>query len=79
MCDFEPGPKKDCFYDEAVWAYSEKFVTSKYDKLVLDPSHQSPKDSVCEKKKISLTIETKGISKNTNHVETTNFWPSALS
>lgn len=51
MCDFEPGPMKDCFYDEAVCAYSEKYVTSKYNKLVLDPSHQSPKDSVCEKKK----------------------------
>lgn len=50
MCDFEPGPMKDCFYDEAVCAYSEKYVTSKYNKLVLDPSHQSPKDSVCEKK-----------------------------
>lgn len=71
---------KGCIYDEAVCAYSEKYVTSKYDKLVLDPSHQSPKDSVCgKKKKISLIIEKKGISKNTNHVETTNFWPSALS
>lgn len=50
MCDFEPGPMKGCISDEAVWAYSEKYVTSKYDKLVLDPSHQFPKDSVCEKK-----------------------------
>lgn len=41
---------KGCISDEAVWAYSEKYVTSKYDKLVLDPSHQFPKDSVCEKK-----------------------------
>lgn len=50
MCDFEPGPMKDCIYDKTVCAYSEKYVTSKYNKLVLDPSHEFSEDLVCEKK-----------------------------